>query len=88
MNPLTVLTGVMVIRTCEQMDRADGALCLDDSRRYRLTLGADRAPATPSPLSLIQLRKKIGHPVVLAQDGPVLGVCGETEIVRALAVRD
>lgn len=120
MNPLTVLTGAMIMRRCEQMDRANGALCLDEGRRYRLTLGADRAavelrldgqahplrtvgddaacaedersvivaPATLSLQSLIQLRKKTGHPVLLAEEGRVLGVCGETEIVRALAARD
>jgi glycine betaine/proline transport system ATP-binding protein len=119
MNPLTVLTGAMVMRPCEQMDRVDGALCLDGSRRYQLKLDAERAPieirlngqpqalcvvgddaicaederrvvVAPSALSLqalIELRQKTGHPVLLAEDGRILGVCGETEIVRALAVR-
>jgi glycine betaine/proline transport system ATP-binding protein len=119
MNPLTVLTGAMVMRGCEQMERADGALCLDEHRRYRLKLDAARAPlelrlnGEPHPLrivgddaqcaaderavvvapatlslqSLIQLRRKTGHPVLLAEGGAVLGVCGETEIVGALAAR-
>ncbi|HEX9707449.1 MAG TPA: choline ABC transporter ATP-binding protein [Steroidobacteraceae bacterium] len=119
MNPLTVLTGAMVMRSCEQMERADGALCLDDTRRYQLKLDAGRAPielrvngqphplrvvgddancaederaviVAPSTLSLqalIQLRRKTGHPVLLAEGGEVLGVCGETEIVGALAAR-
>jgi glycine betaine/proline transport system ATP-binding protein len=119
MNPLTVLTGAMVMRGCEQMERADGALCLDEQRRYRLTLDAARAPlelrlnGEPHPLrmvdddaqcaaderavvvapatlslqSLIELRRKTGHPVLLAEGGAVLGVCGETEIVGALAAR-
>jgi glycine betaine/proline transport system ATP-binding protein len=119
MNPLTVLTGAMVMRGCEQMERADGALCLDEHRRYRLKLDAARAPlelrlnGEPHPLrivgddaqcaaderavvvapatlslqSLIQLRRKTGHPVLLAEGGAVLGVCGETEIVGALATR-
>jgi glycine betaine/proline transport system ATP-binding protein len=119
MNPLTVLTGAMVMRGCEQMERADGALCLDGQRHYRLTLDAagtplelrldgeshpfriigdeadcaagERAvivaPATLSLQSLIELRRKTGHPVLLAEDGAVLGVCGETEIVGALAAR-
>ena len=26
------------------------------------------------------------HPVLLAEDGKIIGVCGETEIIRALAV--
>ena len=33
MNPLTVLTGAMIMRQREQMARSDGALCLDDARR-------------------------------------------------------
>ncbi len=116
MNPLTVLTGAMVMRHCEQMERADGALCLDDSGRYQLKLDAARAPlelrfnGQPHPLrvvgddancaederamivapvtlslqALIQLRRKTGHPVLLAEGGVVLGVCGEPEIVGAL----
>jgi glycine betaine/proline transport system ATP-binding protein len=119
MNPLTVLTGAMVMRSCEQMAQADGALCLDDQGRYRLKLDTARAPlelrfnGEPHPLrivdsdadcaaderavvvapatlslqSLIELRRKTGHPVLLAEGGAVLGVCGETEIVGALAAR-
>jgi glycine betaine/proline transport system ATP-binding protein len=119
MNPLTVLTGAMVMRQCEQMERSDGALCLDENRRYLLKLDGARAPlelrldgqphpfrvvgddancaddehavivapATLSLQALIQLRKKTGHPVLLAEGGAVLGVCGETEIVGALAAR-
>ena len=116
MNPLTVLTGAMVMRECGQMELADGAFCLDEHRRYQLKLDASRAPlelrlnGQPHPLrildddancaegeramivapatlslqALIQLRRKTGHPVLLAERGAVLGVCGETEIVRAL----
>jgi glycine betaine/proline transport system ATP-binding protein len=119
MNPLTVLTGAMVMRQCEQMERSDGAFWLDDNRRYQLKLDAARvplelrlngqphplqvvgddancaederavivAPATLSLQALIQLRRKTGHPVLLAEGGAVLGVCGETEIVGALAAR-
>ena len=29
------------MRRCEQMDRTDETLCLDDGRRYRLTLCAE-----------------------------------------------
>jgi glycine betaine/proline transport system ATP-binding protein len=120
MNPLTVLTGAMIMRKCEQMDRSDGALCLDDARRYQLKLDTRLAPVElrldgqPHPLrivgedavcaederavivapaslslqSLINLRRRTGHPVLLAEVGQVLGVCGENEIVSALAVRD
>jgi len=50
-------------------------------------LGESLAIASPS-LSLqeiIQLRQTTGHPVLLAAEGRVVGVCGETEIIRALA---
>ena len=119
MNPLTVLTGAMIMRKCGQMDRADGALYLDDARRYQLKLDSQQAPVElrldgqPHPLrvvgddavcaederavivapaslslqSLIDLRRRTGHPVLLAEGGQVLGVCGETEIICALAAR-
>ncbi len=119
MNPLKVLTGAMIMRKCEQMDRADGALCLDDARHYQLKLDSHQAPVelrldgqahplrvvgddaecaedercmivAPSSLSLqslIDLRRRTGHPVLLAEGGQVLGVCGETEIISALAAR-
>ena len=31
------------------------------------------------------LRQATGHPVLLAEDGKIVGVCGEAEIIRALA---
>jgi len=119
MNPLTVLTGAMIMRKCEQMSRSDGALCLDDGRHYQLKLDPQQAPVelrldgqphplksvgddagcaegeravivAPSTLSLqalIHLRRRTGHPVLLAEGGRVLGVCGETEIIGALSAR-
>jgi glycine betaine/proline transport system ATP-binding protein len=119
MNPLTVLTGAMIMRRREQMHRVNGAHCLDDAQRYQLKLDSRHAPVElqlngqPHPLrvvgddavcaederavivapatlslqALIHLRRKTGHPVVLAEDGQVLGVCGETEIIGALGAR-
>jgi glycine betaine/proline transport system ATP-binding protein len=119
MNPLTALTGAMIMRRRERMDAADGHLYLDEARRYLLrldaqdqpadlrldgnphtfiTVGEDSlcgkderavivAPAATSLQSLIHLRQTTGHPVVLTEDGKVMGVCGEAEIIRALAVR-
>ena len=119
MNPLTVLTGDMIMRKREQMQRLDGSLCLDEAGRYRLSLDSNHAPialqlngephalrvvgedaacaederavvlgpASLSLQSLIQLRQTTGHPVLLAENGQVLGVCGETEIIRALGMR-
>jgi glycine betaine/proline transport system ATP-binding protein len=45
------------------------------------------APAELPLQSLIHLRRRTGHPVLLAQDGRLLGVCGETEIIAALSTR-
>ncbi len=120
MNPLKVLTGAMIMRRREQLSVADGAIFLDEARRYRLRLDARDAPAelsldgephplrvvsddavcgeaersvivAPASLSLqaiIELRRATGHPVVLAADGQLLGVCSETEIIGALARRN
>ena len=42
-------------------------------------------PASFSLQSIIRLRQATGHPVLLAEDGRIVGVCGEAEIIRALA---
>jgi glycine betaine/proline transport system ATP-binding protein len=117
MNPLTVLTGSMIMQRRAHMAGDEGCVWLDDRRRYRLSLnsadqaielrldgvshslchikddadlsqlasGVAVAPASLSLQSIIQLRQSTGHPVLLAEDGRILGVCGETEIIRALA---
>ncbi len=60
----------------------DEAGCAEDERSVVI------APATISLQSLIQLRRKTGHPVLLAEAGRVLGVAGDTEIIGALAARN
>jgi len=117
MNPLTVLTGSMIMQRRESMAGEDGNLWLDSGRRYRLSLNASDqalglhldgmphalrhvqedtdltrpepglavAPGSLSLQSIIQLRQMTGHPVLLVEEGRILGVCGETEIIRALA---
>jgi glycine betaine/proline transport system ATP-binding protein len=117
MNPLTVLTGSMIMQRRAHLEGEDGRVWLDDRRRYQLSLnGADEAVAlwldgvahtlrhikddadltSPDPglavapgslslQSIIHLRQSTGHPVLLAEDGRILGVCGEAEIIRALA---
>jgi glycine betaine/proline transport system ATP-binding protein len=42
-------------------------------------------PASFSLQSIIRLRQTTGHPVLLADAGRIVGVCGEAEIIRALA---
>ena len=117
MNPLTVLTGSMIMQRRANMAGDADCVWLDDGRRYRLSLnaadqalelrldgvshslclikddadlshlalGVAVAPASLSLQSIIQLRQSTGHPVLLAEDGRILGVCGEAEIIRALA---
>jgi glycine betaine/proline transport system ATP-binding protein len=46
------------------------------------------APASMTLQGLIHLRRRTGHPVLLADGGRVLGVAGETEIIAALAARN
>jgi glycine betaine/proline transport system ATP-binding protein len=114
MNPLTVLTGSMIMLRRANLAGDTDCVWLDDRRRYRLSLNsADQAlelrldgvshslchikddadllevavaPASLSLQSIIQLRQTTGHPVLLAEEGRILGVCGETEIIRALAI--
>ncbi len=47
--------------------------------------GLALAPAGLSLQSIIRLRQATGHPVLLADGGRIVGVCGEAEIIRALA---
>ena len=117
MNPLDVLTGAMIMCERGRLLGEDGALWLDEGRRYRLSLSAggealalhldgveqalrhvrdDAAlegvepglavvPASFSLQSIIRLRQATGHPVLLAEDGKIVGVCSEDEIIGALA---
>jgi len=117
MNPLTVLTGSMIMQRRAHMAGDGDNVWLDDRRRYQLSLssvdqalelrldgvahslqhieedadlgglppGLIVAPASLSLQSIIQLRQSTGHPVLLAQDGRIIGVCGEAEIIKALA---
>jgi glycine betaine/proline transport system ATP-binding protein len=119
MNPLTVLTGSMIMQRCAHLEGEDGRVWLDDRRRYELSLnegghavelrldgashslrhitddadlrsaepGLAIAPGSLSLQSIIHLRQSTGHPVLLAEEGRILGVCGEAEIIRALAGR-
>jgi glycine betaine/proline transport system ATP-binding protein len=117
MNPLTVLTGSMIMQRRAQLAGGSGHVWLDDARRYKLSLspvdealslhldgiahalsvvgdepditrlraGIAVAPGSLSLQSIIHLRQNTGHPVLLAEDGKIIGVCGELEIIRALA---
>jgi glycine betaine/proline transport system ATP-binding protein len=55
--------------------------CADDERCVVV------APASITLQGLIHLRRRTGHPVLLADGMQVLGVAGETEIIAALSAR-
>jgi glycine betaine/proline transport system ATP-binding protein len=57
----------------------------DDAAIGSLQPGMAVVPASFSLQSIIRLRQATGHPVLLAEGGRIVGVCGETEIIRALA---
>ena len=58
---------------------------LDDTGLTNVEPGLAVAPASFSLQSIIQLRQATGHPVLLSEGGKIIGVCSETEIIRALA---
>jgi glycine betaine/proline transport system ATP-binding protein len=58
---------------------------VDDAALASLEPGLALAPASFSLQSIIRLRQATGHPVVLVEAGKIVGVCGEGEIIRALA---
>jgi glycine betaine/proline transport system ATP-binding protein len=115
MNPLSVLTGAMVMRRGE---RGNGqTVWLDDEHRFQVLIddsgkplsvtvdGTDQplghvgeeeiwseeriglavAPASSSLNTLIKLRSATGHPVLLVEEGRLLGSCCQKEIIQALA---
>jgi glycine betaine/proline transport system ATP-binding protein len=57
----------------------------DDAALATLEPGLAVAPASLSLQSIIRLRQATGHPVLLAEDGKIVGVCNEGEIISALA---
>ncbi len=73
MNPLSVLTGRMVMRELRPSDTQSGALTVD----------AD----TPLRRLILRLQES-GQPLLLTDAGAVCGVCGPEEVIRALASHD
>ena len=117
MNPLSVLTGSMVMR---RATRGQGhTVWLDDAHRFQVLvdetgrptsmtvdglhtplehIGEDEAwtpdraglavaPASSSLSTLIKLRNATGHPVLLVEEGRLLGSCCQEQIIQALAGR-
>jgi len=52
-----------------------------------IPLGVAIAPASMSLRSIIMLRQRTGHPVMLVEGGSFCGICDSAEIVRALSGR-
>ena len=117
MNPLTVLTGSMIMQRRANLQVAGNGVWLDTARRYRLSLDSsdhatsltiDGAPhmlnhirdeadversheglsvvhASVALRSIIRLRQRTGHPVLISDQDQILGVCCESDIIRALS---
>jgi glycine betaine/proline transport system ATP-binding protein len=61
-------------------DDSAGEAALADTQE-----GLAVVPASFSLQTIIRLRQRTGHPVLICEGGRIVGVCGETEIIRALA---
>jgi glycine betaine/proline transport system ATP-binding protein len=117
MNPMTVLTGSMIMQRRSHLQSDGSAVWLDGARRYRLSLdeldratgltidGAHHAlnhirdeanveanlegisvvPPTVALGAIIKIRQRTGHPVLVSDQDRILGVCCESDIIRALA---
>jgi len=117
MNPLSVLTGAMVMRRGTTVSGQDQTVWIDDEHRFQVLIdesgwptsltidgteqplghiGEDEswspdrsgiavAPASSSLSALIKLRNATGHPVLLVDEGRLLGSCCQKEIIQALA---
>jgi glycine betaine/proline transport system ATP-binding protein len=70
-----------------QFDGAEHALrhVHDDTAAAAVESGLAVVPASFSLQAIIRLRQATGHPVLLSDGGKIVGVCGEAEIIRALA---
>ena len=117
MNPLTVLTGSMIMQRRSNLQVDGSGVWLDAAHRYRLSLDSsdratdltlDGAPyalhhirdeaelegsheglsvvhASVALRSIIRLRQRTGHPVLISDQDQILGVCCESDIIRALS---
>jgi len=59
----------------------------EEAQVGELPPGLALAPASFSLQSIIRLRQRTGHPVLLAEGSRLVGVCGDREIIGALAGR-
>jgi glycine betaine/proline transport system ATP-binding protein len=80
MNPLNVLTGEMIMRRLGDLAHLDPQV----AAAHRDGAVAS-APDSASLQEIIHLHQSSGHPVLLTSGTVIVGVCGEREILRALA---
>ena len=83
MNPLTVLTGEMIMVSLPEARQHYG-LVADEAG---LHASHAAAPCSVSLQEIIHLHESSGRPVLLTEDGRLLGVCGDREILKALGRR-
>ena len=60
---------------------------VEEESWQEVLVGVAVAPASMSLRTLIELRQRTGHPVLLVDEGSFCGICDAAEIVRALAGR-
>jgi glycine betaine/proline transport system ATP-binding protein len=60
---------------------------VEEGSWQEILTGVAVAPASMSLRTLIELRQRTGHPVLLVDEGSFCGICDAAEIVRALAGR-
>jgi glycine betaine/proline transport system ATP-binding protein len=90
MNPLNVLRGRTFMTSLERLQPRDGGVVLDAYRPVLLQSAGAVAGSTvvdceATMKTVIQLRQATGMPVLITQGGQIIGMCGEDEILHALA---
>jgi len=86
--PLRDCTGASPVLSNMKQPVPQVDFAIPGSKQARPIKAACWSPASLSLQSLINLRRRTGNPVLPIEDGQYLGVCGENEIVSALAVRE
>ena len=71
--------------SCDGMTQALARV--QDEAQDDMPAGVAVVPASMSLRTIIKLRQRSGHPVVLVDEGGFCGICDEAEIVRGLAGR-
>ncbi len=93
MNPLTALTAAMAMRPLQTLELCDGGVWLDAERKRRVSLDRNHRPigeglitvtSDASLAALAQMLQPQDGPVILVQEGVMVGVCDASDLVTAL----